>query len=189
MPKTILTLFNEPGPANTEATIECAVARARDHAIKHIVVATSTGNTALAVAQAAPDIHVIGVTLCAGTWAKYQAPDAETVKAAQEHGVKFLTATHVLMGNVENAAMEKFGGIGPANLIAHTYYTFGQGTKVAVEVAVMAADAGLIPIEQEVIAIAGTNGGADTALVLKPAFSVNFFEIEVREVICMPRRK
>jgi len=59
--------------------------------------------------------------------------------------------------------------------------------KVAVEVAVMAADAGLLEGEGEVIAVAGTGSGADTAVVLSPAYSTSFFELKVREVIAMPR--
>jgi len=58
--------------------------------------------------------------------------------------------------------------------------------KVAVEITVMAADAGLISSEEEVIAIGGTNRGADTAIVVKPAYSTNFFDLKIREVIAMP---
>ncbi|MBA7684669.1 hypothetical protein ES703_93075 [subsurface metagenome] len=46
--------------------------------------------------------------------------------------------------------------------------------KVACEIAVMAADAGLIRSDEEIISVAGTHagggkGGADTAIVLQPA--------------------
>ena len=83
--------------------------------------------------------------------------------------------------------MNKFGGISWSDLIAHTYYTFSQGTKVAVEIAVMAADAALIPIDKEVIAIAGSDTGADTALVIQPAYSTDFFSLKVREIIAKAR--
>jgi len=77
----------------------------------------------------------------------------------------------------------------PAELIAHTLYRFSQGMKVAIEITLMAADAGLIPINEEIIAIAGTDKGADTALVLKPAYTNEFFNLEVREIIAIPRHK
>ena len=47
--------------------------------------------------------------------------------------------------------------------------------KVAVECMMMAADAGLLNIDAEVISIAGTEGGADVAIVVKPVFSHQFF--------------
>jgi hypothetical protein len=50
----------------------------------------------------------------------------------------------------------------------------------------MALGAGLIPYGKDVIAIAGTGAGADTAVVVRPAHSRQFFETRVREVICKP---
>ncbi len=187
--RTELLLFEEGGPANTEATLEAARRRAEKLGIKDVVLATSSGETALKAADAfdGMDANIVGVTLHAGYWKVYAPPDPEKVGAAEARGVQFLTATHTLMGSVESAIRDKFGGLPPVELIAHTYYTFSQGMKVAVEVAVMAADAGLIPVDREVIAIGGTGQGADTAVVLSPAYSTNFFDLKVREVIAMPR--
>lgn len=181
--------FDKAGAANTVKTIELSLQRCKDLGIKNIVVATSTGKTALRMANAfkEQDTKIIAVTLHAGIWEKYVAPDPDKVKEAEGMGVKFLTCTHVLMGNIGNAIMDKFGGISLTDLIAHTYYTFSQGTKVAVEIAVMAADAGLIPVDQEVISVAGSDKGADTALVIKPAYSTDFFSLRVREIIAKPR--
>jgi hypothetical protein len=81
----------------------------------------------------------------------------------------------------------KFGGLGPAEMVANSLRLFGEGTKVAVEVAVMAIDAGLIPHGRDVVAVGGTSSGADTALVLRPAHSREFFDTVVREVVCKPR--
>jgi hypothetical protein len=41
-------------------------------------------------------------------------------------------------------------------VVRDAFYRFGQGMKVCVEVVMMAADAGLIPMDREVIAIVGT---------------------------------
>ncbi|MDD2390727.1 MAG: hypothetical protein PHP23_13465, partial [Desulfobacterales bacterium] len=73
-----------------------------------------------------------------------------------------------------------------ALLIADTLRLFGQGTKVAVEVAIMAADAGALS-GKNIIAIGGTSGGVDTALVLTPAHQSNFFDMKIHEIICKPR--
>ncbi|MFQ6042211.1 MAG: pyruvate kinase alpha/beta domain-containing protein [Candidatus Poribacteria bacterium] len=187
--KQQIVYFTEPGKANTDEVLTLAAQRAKELGIKHIVVATTTGETALKTAEVMKDqdVKIIGVTLHAGTWGKYDSPHPDKVKRAEEMGVTFLTCTHALMGNVSTAIMEKFGGISWSDLIARTYYTFSQGTKVAVEIAVMAADAALIPIEKEVIAIAGSDTGADTALVIQPAYSTDFFSLKVREIIAKPR--
>ncbi len=188
MPERRALWFDEPSKAHMQATLEASFERAQELGVKQVVVATTTGRTALEAAKVFGETaKVIGVTLHAGTWAKYEPPDSDTVREAEETGVVFLTATHALMGHVGSAIRDKFGGITHTELIAFVLYMFSQGTKVAVEVVAMAADAGLLDMESDVIGIAGTESGADTALVMKPAFTTNFFDLKVREVICMPR--
>lgn len=70
---------------------------------------------------------------------------------------------------------------------AHTLRLLGQGFKVALEISLMAADAGLISTWEEVLAIGGSNSGADTAVVLTPANAQDFFELKVHEIVCKPR--
>ena len=70
-------------------------------------------------------------------------------------------------------------------MIADTLRLMGQGVKVAVEIAVMAADAGVLS-GQDIIAIGGTAKGADAAVVIKPAHMNNFFDLKIREIICKP---
>jgi len=184
-----VTYFERAGEVNTEQTVKLAAQRCEELGIKHVVVATSTGETAIKVAEGFKDqdVKIIAVTLHAGVWEKYVPPDPDKVKTAEGMGVTFLTCTHALMGNVGTGIMQKFGGINWTDLIAHTYYTFSQGTKVAVEIAVMAADAGLIPVDQELVSIAGTDTGADTALIIRPAYCTDFFSLRVRELIAKPR--
>ncbi len=181
--------FVEAGPQNTPATLCLAHSRAQELGISQVVLATNTGQTALEAAEAfvGSGIRLTAVTLHAGRWSIYSPPDPEKVHLAKEAGVQFLTATHALAGNVERAIRDKFGGLPPVEVVAQTLYLFSQGAKVAVEVTVMAADAGLIPVDGEIIALGGTRRGADTALVLKPAFSNTFFDLRIREIICKPR--
>ena len=61
--------------------------------------------------------------------------------------------------------------------------------KVGVEITLMAADAGAIPVDHDVIAVAGSHSGADTALLLRPANTTNFLELEVKEIIAKPISK
>ena len=81
---------------------------------------------------------------------------------------------------------KKYSGAYPVLVIADTLRLLGQGTKVAVEVAVMAADAGTLT-GADIISIGGSGSGADAALVLKPAHQNNFFDLRIREIICKPR--
>ena len=62
----------------------------------------------------------------------------------------------------------------------------GEGTKVCVEVTLMAADSGLIPMDQDIVAIGGTENGADTALCIKPANASRLFDLRIREVVAKP---
>jgi len=71
-------------------------------------------------------------------------------------------------------------------IYTYTLRIFGQGTKVAIEAAVMAADAGCIRTNEDVISTGGTSSGIDTALVLQPANASSFLDVKIREVICKP---
>ena len=69
--------------------------------------------------------------------------------------------------------------------MADTLKLFGQGTKVAIEVAIMAADAGALS-GKRVLAVGGSGKGCDAALVLTPANSNAFFSLVVHEIVCKP---
>ena len=64
---------------------------------------------------------------------------------------------------------------------------FGEGIKVAIEIALMAADAGMVSIQSPCISIGGTATGVDAALVLIPANAQNFFDLRVLEILAKPR--
>ncbi len=61
-----------------------------------------------------------------------------------------------------------------------------NGTKVCVEVSVMALDAGLIPYGEPIIAIGGTGKGSDTAVIITPSHASSIFETKIHEIICKP---
>ena len=62
----------------------------------------------------------------------------------------------------------------------------GPGLKVAVEIALMAADAGLVRTDEDIISIGGTGRGADTAAVIRPANVSRFFDLRVKTILCKP---
>ncbi|MDK2791013.1 MAG: uncharacterized protein PWP15_1522 [Methanothermococcus sp.] len=185
--------FEYPGVENTEETLKLAVERAKEGEIKDIVVASSYGETAKKLLDIVEkenlDLNVIVVTYHQGFHGEdVKSLDEDTARALKERGAKIYMGTHALSG-VERGISRKLGGYGPVEVIADTLRTFGHGLKVCYEITVMAADGGLISTKKEVIAIGGRSRGADTAVVIKPANMNNFFDIELKEIICMPRNK
>jgi hypothetical protein len=58
--------------------------------------------------------------------------------------------------------------------------------KVVVEIAAMAADAGVIPVDEDIVVVSGSGRGADTAVILKAANSHRIFDMVIREIIAKP---
>ncbi len=72
-------------------------------------------------------------------------------------------------------------------ILDKTLELFGAGTKIAIEAAIMATDAGELSEDDEVISCGGTFKGLDTALLVKTTYSMNFFKkFEVKEIIAKP---
>jgi hypothetical protein len=182
-------VFETPGKHNTDATLQIAKERAQALGIKQVVVASSHGFTARqAHAVFAPlGIKVVAVTICHGWesegWVMTPAEKAELA----ELGVIVHTGIHALGDGVGSAFSEKHGGRMPEEIVRDTLYRFSQGMKVAVECVLMAADAGLLDMSREVVSIAGTGEGADTAIVCKPAYPRTFQQLEIREILAKPR--
>jgi hypothetical protein len=182
-------IFDKGGKHNTEATLQIAKERALAQEIKQVVVASSHGYTARkAHAVFAPaGIKVFAVSICHIWKSEGWIMSAETKAELEQMGVTVHTGIHALGDGVGSAFSEKYGGRAPEEIVRDTLYRFSQGMKVAVECVLMTADAGLLDMDQEVIAIAGTGGGADTAIVCQPAYPRTFHELEIREVLAKPR--
>ena len=107
--------------------------------------------------------------------------------------IRAVSGKAVMTGNafmgVSAAIRKKFNTVGPADIVANVLRLFGQGMKVVVECTYMAADAGMIPVDRDVIVIAGSGRGADIAVVLKPAHQGDMFDLYVREIIAKPRTR
>jgi uncharacterized protein len=182
-------LFEQAGEQNTDQTLQIAHARAKALGIRQMVVASSHGATARkAYALCAPDgIKVIAVTLAHGFEHLGWCMSAETTAELQQMGIAVVTGLHALGDGVGAAFTEKRGGRSYEEVVRETLYRFSQGMKVAVECLLMAADAGYLDMSQEVVSLAGTGNGADTAIICKPAYPRTFLELEIREVLAKPR--
>ena len=70
-------------------------------------------------------------------------------------------------------------------MISEAWKVFGEGTKVAIEIAAAACDAGAIPPD-DVISVAGSWEGADTVILLSAMPSNQMLDIRVREILAKP---
>ena len=179
--------FNNPGSENTEAVLDIARRRAEELGINTILVASTTGDTAVRAMDALKGLRVIVVSHVAGMRGpNTQEFTEENKKTVEAKGGIVLTTAHPFSG-VSRALRTKFNTVAIGDIIANTLRIFGQGVKVGCEIALMAADAGLVRTDEEVICIAGSARGADTAVVLKPVNSNDFFDLKVKEILCKPR--
>ena len=179
--------FKAPGPLNTDEVLKAAKQRADQLAINTILVATCSGRTGLRALEIfGPDKVVVAITHVTGFTGpnEQELPDAVRQELLQK-GAKVFTGQHAFAG-VGRGIRNKLSTFQVDEIMAWTLRLFGQGTKVAIELALMAADAGLARTDEDLISIGGTAKGADTALVIKPSTSAYVFDLKVREVICKP---
>jgi hypothetical protein len=181
-----VTWFAEKGETNTDALLDDVKEYLEEEKIENIVVASTTGMTGAKASKSLKGRNMVVVTHAFGFKEPGSTELEETYKKEiLANGAKIFTGTHAL-SSAERAIRRNFNTIEPLELIANVLRLMGEGTKVCVEIVLMAADAGLIPVDRDVIAIAGTGTGADTALRIKPAHSAKFFDLRIREVIAKP---
>ena len=151
------------------------------------MVATTNGDTAVKAAEIFSGLKVVAVTHVTG----FRGPNTqectdENRRLVESKGGVVLTTAHAF-GGISRAMRNKFSTYVTGDIINNTLYIFGQGMKVVCEIALMAADSGLVRTDEEVISIAGTGRGADTAVVLTPVNTHDFFDLKVKEILCKPR--
>ena len=179
--------FDKPGKQNTVRTLEVAKQRADELGIRTVLVASTRGETGVQAARLFQGYDVVVVTHITG----FSEPNAQELTeenraTIEAHGAKLLTCQHAF-GGISRAVRKKWGTYEIDEIVAQTLRTFGEGMKVVIEIALMAADAGLVRVGEPCIAIAGTGRGADTAVVLVPANVQQFFDLRVMEILVKPR--
>ena len=185
--QAVCTYFSDTGASNTERCLALARERADELGIQHIVVASTSGQSGLHATEHMRGLHLVVVSHSSG----FRGPNIEEFqpelrRAIEEAGARVLTTQHAF-GGVGRAIRRKLGTYQIDEVMAFVLRTFCDGVKVACEITLMAADAGLIPASREVIAIGGTGQGLDSAMVLRSANSQDYFDLRVLEVICKPR--
>jgi len=177
-----IVYFDKPGRPNTGTTLRLAAERARARGIKTIVLASTFGDTAREAAQLWEGTgirmvvvpHQFGFFVGAGE--KFPAKLAAELRE-QGHAVHFGTMLFHTEGFYRSEA---------PRAMADLLRTFCQGIKVCVEIVLMAADAGQVTIGEEVVVVAGTGRGADTAVVALASSSTRLADLHITEIICKP---
>ncbi len=191
MGKREVYYFEDFGEQNTEQTTEVAKKAAESLGLKYAAVASASGVTGVKTAESfkGTGVKVVVVTEYAGM-AEFK---EENRKRLQKLGAEVITGTHSFLTPAESISKLHSGHCSANTIIKDVLRRFSQGVKVAAEIVMMATDVGAIPPGQDVISIAGTGSGADTAIVVKSCHSDDFFDkekgIEFREIIAMPRKK
>ncbi len=179
--------FDEPGKANTDETLRLAKERADELGIRNIVVASYTGYTGVKASEVFKGYNlVISAGVVGFREPNQHRMDPEARAKIEANEGKIFFSTHAF-GTLGRAVNRRFNTIQVDEIIAHVLRRFSQGVKVGCEVSCMAADAGLIKTDEEAVAIGGSGGGSDTAIVLMPSNTHTFFDTKVLEIICKPR--
>ncbi len=179
-------LFTTTGPENTRKTLELGRVRMDELGISTVLVATTSGAAGCLAVDVFQNRHLVCVSHVAG----FRVPNTQELTTEnrtiiESAGVPILTAQHAFAG-INRAIRGKFATYEINEIMANTLRLFGEGLKVAVEISLMAADAGLVRTDTPLLAIAGTASGADTAVILLPTNGHTFFDLKIIEIVCMP---
>jgi len=172
----VTTYFAEYGPENTDHVIEAVLKRIKEDGVKSVVVASTSGATGLKFAKVFQGrAKVVAVS--------YEAMKPEFKSQIEKLGAQALEKTHLPL---HEKGMDA---------IRNSFYTLGQGFKVAIEVILIAADKAAITLYEDVVGVGGTGEGADTAIIARATPTRDMFskseekKLEVREIIAMPLKK
>ncbi len=190
MERKFITYFEQEGNDYTDDLIR-AVKDKLDKSpdIKRILIASSTGESALKLYGAIDDknIEIVNVTHHMGFKEENVADISdEMIDKLEDVGIKTFIGSHAFSGAARGVT-NKYGGYSPLDIVADTLRMFSHGVKVSAEISIMAADAGLIPVGEKIIAIGGRGHGVDTAVILTPVNAKDLFNLKFHEIIAMPK--
>jgi hypothetical protein len=198
--KTII--FENPGKEHTEETLKIAMEGAKERGIDTVLVSSTTGYTAEKAAEIFKEsqLNLIIVTHQTG----YRDPGVQLFpddlrEKLEQQGINVLTCTDVLTGTVDVGMARQRPSkteplearlpyiLPPPNvIIANTLRLFSQGVKVCLEITMMAVDSNVLQSGKQVVVVAGSHAGADTAMVLIGAESSRIRDVKLQEILCKP---
>ena len=180
--------FTEPGKKNTAHTLRVAREKTSAYDVKRVLIASTLGDTIRAALEVFDGVDVQFVVV-GGRRRQFPSGLLEELQAGG----------HVVVFNDEC-------GLRYPDIAWEILRRFSEGMKVCVQMALIASDLGILPVGEDVIAVAGTGredfpagGGADTAVVVETVRSEDFFHLDlpqsqtkiigrkVKEILCRPR--
>ena len=194
--------FKEPGPHNTDSVLVATKERIKEGDIKHVVVASISGQTALKVAKELknPNVSVVCVSGFPG-WGTIHELEYPFVRGKIREDLEKLRVVIVdrmpsSLSDTLDYGLARYGYTPASWTVAETLISVGgYGLKTAVEAILMATDYGAVPPYKDVISMAGSDKGADTAIVARSTHSTHMFNgdsaqrFQILEILAMPRKK
>ena len=181
-----IVYFEDSEANNTEETFRIVKRRADELGIKTVLVASTFGDTAVKAVEMLKGLRVIAISHTTGYKEQgIQQFTEKNRKIFESKGGILFTGTRLFAG-LSMAMRTKYNMYVLGEIISDTLRLFGHGLKVVCEMAPMAADAGLVRTDEDIIAVAGTSHGADSAAVLTPVNSQHFFDLKIKEILCKP---
>lgn len=166
------TLYLKPGRKDIGDLIDAVKNRLNEHDISSLVIASLKGGSAIKFSEElGEDIKVISVT-------EFDYSD-EIKKNMKKRWIKYIEDSFLPIQDIRE--------------MREGLQMFGSGVKAALEVTSIAAGKNLVT--DKVVAVAGGEGGLDTAIILKPGKPEHFFSpdpykrMKVLEVIALPYRE
>lgn len=190
MARKFITYFEKQGENYTDELIEAVKDRLENsNHIKRVLIASATGESALKLYNALEGmgVEIINVTHHMGFSGENESDiSEEMIQKLEDVGIKTLFGLHAFSGAARGVT-NKYGGYSPLDVVADTLRMFSHGIKVSAEISIMAADAGLVPVGEEIVAIGGRGHGVDSAVILTPVNAKDLLKLEFHEIIAMPR--
>lgn len=176
-----IVYFEESDSNNTDVTFKLVEERLKETGIKKLVLASTTG----AIAQKAMadfrdlDVQLIVVPHQFDFSNKENLFPRDLVKKLHDAGHEVHFSTMLFH-------TERLFGSNVPSAIATLLYSFCQGIKVCIEIALMVTDAGYLITGERAIVVAGTGKGADTAVVIQAGSTRNPRNLRINEILCKP---
>jgi hypothetical protein len=178
-------MFYEEGSfEHTDETIDLTIKAAKEFGIKKVLVASTSGDSGVKMAEKAEGsgLEVIVV----GHQFGFRTPGKSLFKEENAQKLAALGAKVCLGTDVLTTSIRQRERLGHSSISVITQTLIMANIKVNVEVAIKAADAGLVMPGEHVISVAGSHEGLDTSIVLEARDSASILDIRTREVIAMP---
>ena len=183
-----IVYFTEPGKKNTAQTLRIVKDKTSADGVKRVLIASTFGYTIKAALDVFDGVDVQFVVV-GGKRSQFPNALYEKLRAGG----------HVVIFHSEC-------DLHYPELVWEILRRFSEGMKVCVQMNLIISDLGILPVGEEVIAVAGTGredfptgGGADTAIVTETVRSEDFFKLDlpqsrtkimgrkIKEILCKPR--